>query len=361
MKLWDFSIMRLESQKITSSDFKTAGEVVGWMGAIQAQSESMSKWAIGVRMQNPTVKNIEEAFNKGDILRTHILRPTWHLVRAEDIHMMLDLSAPKILNSLKSRHKELELTESVILKCHKIIEKSLSDAEHLTRQELADLFNNAGISTDENRLSHILFDAELNRLVCSGPLKDKKQTYSMLSKRVPVIKKLSKDEALAELASRYFRSRFPATIEDFIWWSNISVTDARKAVDYIKSDFSLETVSGIKYYIPLTVNEDINKKISVLLLPAYDEFLISYRDRTSSLSKVNNRKAVSDNGIFYPLIVINGQVTGTWKRNIQKNSVTISLTFFHPAGKRIHQAISEKAKLYGEYLNKNVEIRFTSG
>jgi len=358
MTLSDISMIRLENQKVVSAEFTTAMDVVSWMGAIQAQNESMSKWAIGVRMQNPLKKNIEEAFDRGEILRTHLLRPTWHLVTSRDIHWMLDLSAQKILKSLTTRHRELELTGPLIRKCHGIIEKSLSDAGCLTRQELADAFNSAGISTQENRLSHILFEAELNKIICSGPQKDEKTTYSLLSERAPETNKLTKDEALAELASRYFKSRFPATIEDFIWWSNLSVSDARKAVDYIKPDFSAETIGGARYYIPESFREKEKYDKSLFLLPAYDEFLICYRDRTSSLSNVNNRKAVSDNGIFYPLIVINGKVAGTWKRKIQKNRVTISAVFFRPPDKSIHKHLNEKVQLHGYFLNKEAATDF---
>jgi hypothetical protein len=357
----EIASIRLNSQKIAQSEFKTAGDVVGWMGAIQAQDAVMSLWAIGIRMRNPLKQNIDEAINNGDILRIHVLRPTWHFIRAEDIYWMLDLSAPKILSSLKSRHRVLELSGTVIAKCHKIIEKSLSEAGSLTRQELGDLFIRAGISTDGNRLSHILFEAELNRMICSGPFRDDKQTYSLLSERVPEIKKLTRDESLAELALRYFKSRFPATIGDFVWWSNLSLTDARKAADYLKSDFSIETIGETKYYLPHSFKGNVNYENSAFLLPAYDEFLISYRDRNCSLSAVHNKKAVSDNGIFYPVIVVNGQAEGTWKRRVQKDKVVISPTFFQPADKSLQHQLKQKAKIYGDFLNKKAEIELRDG
>jgi hypothetical protein len=358
MILKDISQTRLNSQRVGHKEFKTAGEVLKWMGAIQAQDATMSKWAIGTRLIDPLKKDIDKAINNGDILRTHLLRPTWHFVGADDIHWMLDLSAPKILTSLKSRHKELGMTGPVINKCHKIIENSLADAGALTRQELGDLFNSSGITTEENKLSHILFEAELNQIICSGPLKNEKQTYSLLSERVPEIKRLTRDEALAELASRYFRSRYPATIADFIWWSNLSTSDARKAVDYLKSDFSVETIGDSDYYIPLSLNDNGKFDNSVLLLPAFDEFLISYKDRKCSLSQVHNRKAVSDNGIFYPIIVYKGQVTGTWKRNIKKNGVTITTSFFNRADNRLLQLLEKKVRLYGEFLELKVEWEY---
>jgi hypothetical protein len=347
---------RLISQKIASSDFKTPSEIERWMGAMQAQDFAMAKWAIGVRLNDPTDKKIESAFDKGEILRTHILRPTWHFVSADDIYLMLQLSATKIKSSLKSRHNQLELTESIISKSNLIIEKSLSNGSSLTREELADEFHKALIRTDENRLSHILFRSELDGIICSGPIKKNKLTYALLHERVPHKKEFSKDESLAELAKRYFNSRYPATIEDFIWWSNLTVKDARKAIDLIKSDFFQETIGSTKYLIPNALPEPILEKASVHLLPAYDEFLISYRDRRSSLSEVNINRTVSDNGIFYPTIVINGQVAGLWKRTFQKNQVIVSVSFFNPTDDSTIKKIEIKVRDFGRFLEKETEL-----
>ncbi len=194
------------------------------MGAMQAQDYAMAKWAIGARLAGTTDRKVESSINNGEILRIHVLRPTWHFVAADDIHWMLQLSAPKIKSSLATRHKQLELSESVITKTNSIIEKTLSKEIYLTRDELADEFHKAGIRTDDNRLSHILFRSEMDGIVCSGPIKENKLTYALLHERVPHKKEFSRDESLAELAKRYFNSRCPATLEDFIWWSNLTVT-----------------------------------------------------------------------------------------------------------------------------------------
>jgi hypothetical protein len=284
------------------------------------------------------------------------LRPTWHFVAADDIYWMLQLSAPKIKSSLKSRHKQLELSDSVFAKTSSIIEKTLSKEISLTRDELADEFHKAGIRTDENRLSHILFRSELDGIICSGPIKKNKLTYALLHDRVPKRKEILYDEALAELAKRYFKSRCPATLEDFIWWSNLTVKDARKAIDLIKSDFFQETIGSTKYLIPNASPKPILEKTSVHLLPAYDEFLISYRDRRSSLSEVNNKRTVSDNGIFYPTIVINGQVAGLWKRTFQKNKVIVSAGCFKPPDDSTIRKIALKVRDYGRFLEKETEL-----
>jgi hypothetical protein len=359
MTLNDISNIRLISQKIALSEFKTAKEIVSWMGAMQAQDYSMAKWAIGVRLSDTTDAKVESAIDKGEILRTHVLRPTWHFIPADDIYWMLDLSGTKIKSSFKSRDKELELTESVISKTQSILENILSNVSGLTREEISEEFTRAKIRTDANRLSHIMIHAELAGLVCSGPIKEKKVTYSLLRDRVPVKKEISRDEALARLAGKYFMSRCPATLEDFIWWSNLSATDARKAVESVKPDFLPETIGSSKYWLPQSFSDEVIKETSVYLLPAYDEFLIAYKERNSSLSAINNKRTVSINGIFYPLIVVNGQVAGLWKRITQKNKVIVSTDFFQPPDNVINNLIAEKFKIFGHFAGKETFINNT--
>jgi hypothetical protein len=351
---------RLSSQKIKTTEFIEVSETVRWMCAMQAQDFSMAKWAIGARLSDPADKKIESAFNKGEILRIHVLRPTWHFISAEDVYWMLQLSAPKIKSSLKSRHKELELTESVITKTRNIIEDTLKETSCATREELANEFHKAKIRTDANRLSHILFRAELDGIICSGPIKENKLTYAMLCERVPDKRVLSREESLAELAKRYFTSRCPATLQDFIWWSNLSVKDAQAATGLLNRDFCTKNIGSAVYWIPNSFSDSQPKKTSAYLLPAYDEFLISYKDRSSSLSAVNNKKTVSDNGIFYPTIVVNGQVSGVWKRTIQKNKVIVETNFFVPPDSSILKLIDYKAYIFGWFLGKETELRFSS-
>jgi hypothetical protein len=359
MTLNEISEVRLISQKVASAEFKTPEEIVSWMGAIQAQDYSMAKWAIGVRLPDTTDKKVEAAIDKGEILRIHVLRPTWHFIPADDIYWMLELSRTKIKSSFRSRDKELELTETVIVKTQSILEKILSNVSGLTREEISAEFTRAGIRTDANRLSHILIHSELIGLVCSGPIKEKKLTYSLLHKRIPAKKDIPRDEALARLAGKYFRSRCPATLEDFIWWSNLSATDARNAVESVKNDFFSETIGSSKYWLPYSFSYKVMKKTSVHLLPAYDEFLIAYKDRKSSLSPINNKKTVSVNGIFYPLIVVNGQVRGLWKRLTQKNKIIVSLDFFQPSDKFINNLIAEKLNAFGRFTGRETIVNNT--
>jgi hypothetical protein len=351
--------IRLASQQIKNTKIDSVKELVSWMGAMQAQDYYMSKWAVGIRIPDTTDKDVETVMNNGEVLRTHLLRPTWHLVSADDVHWMRELTAPQIKSLLKSRHKELELTEAILSKSNSIIEKALSYGDHLTREELMAELGKLNIITNENRSSHFLLVAELNGIVCSGISRGKKQTYALLHERAPMTKPLNRDEALARLAQRYFTSHCPATLQDFVWWSGLSVADARHGLEMVKSHFISETVGKSIYWLTNSFSLPNMGKTPVFLLPAYDEFIISYRDRSASLPAENQKHAISENGLFRPVIVIDGKVTGLWSRTTKKDKVLLETKFFQLHDERQQRAIEEASKAFGRFLDKKVEISWS--
>jgi hypothetical protein len=360
MNQTDISILRLINQKIEQTEFTSVKELVSHMGALQAQDFAMSKWAIGKRLVHSTDEMVETALNDGEIIRSHLMRPTWHLVSAEDIYWMNNLSASKIKQNFKSRHRDLELSADMILKSEKVFEKAISKEGNLTREDLDSELRKVDIKTVENQLYHLLFCAELDGILCSGVVKNGKQTFDLLSRRVPNMRTLSRDESLAELAKRYFTSRGPATIDDFVWWSGLSVTDARKGLESVKSGFISETIDSKTYWFSDQFSGLQPDKPSVHLLPAFDEFIIGYRDRSASLSLTDNPKSVSSNGIFYPVIVFNGQVIGTWKRTFKKERMIVEVINFHSLNSSIHDMIIVKANEFGLFINKKTDIKFNA-
>jgi hypothetical protein len=348
--------IRLHNQQITGTKFKTVKEIVGWMGAMQAQDYAMSKWSVGVRLPNSTDLQIEEAIDKAEIIRTHLMRPTWHLVSADDIYWMLDLTAPQIKPILNSRNKELELSEAIYTKCNNLIEKALASEKHLTRDELIVHLEKAKIVTDNNRASHIIMRAELDGIVCNGFTKNKKQTYALLNERVSKTITLVREEALAKLANCYFSSHSPATLKDFVWWSGLSVKDAKSALEMVKTNFISETINSEVYWCTNSFSLPKSKPLSFYLLPAFDEFIISYKNRNDSLSKEYQPHVVTNNGIFKPTIVVNGQVVGIWKRTIKKDTVIIETDFFEQQPKSIKSLIGKAAEAVGTFLNKKIEL-----
>jgi len=352
----EISRLRMLNQQIEGSVCTTPKELVSSMGAIQAQDFAMAKWAIGQRVPYSTLNSIEAAYNAGEFLRTHLMRPTWHFVSSDDIYWMLELTAPQIRKILKTNDKRLELTDQLFVKTNTILEKVLANNCSMTREELIQEFENVHIRTDENRLSHILMHAELDGVICSGPIRKKKLTYDLLAERVPQKKTNTRDESLFTLAGRYFSSHGPATLRDFIWWSGLGVTEARKALEMIKTGFLSETIGTETYWFSLPINNKLSVTPSVHLLPAYDEYLISYANRSAALAIVNNKKTISNNGIFRPVIVIDGQVEGLWKRTTIKDKVKLETSPFQLHNPEIMQGIKQEVTRYGIFLDKEIEL-----
>ncbi|MGB8489771.1 MAG: winged helix DNA-binding domain-containing protein [Bacteroidales bacterium] len=358
MKPSDISNIRLINQQIAAPEFKKVRDIANWMVAVQAQDFSMSKWALGIRLRNPTDKMIETAIDRGEILRTHLLRPTLHLVSAENIRWLLILTAPRIKARLKSRYKELELTESLFKKCNKIIRDSLKGGNHLTREEVVAILAKTKVHVEDQRGYHLLVRAELDGIICSGIIKGDKQTYALLDERVPGTKGLTKEEALKKIGL-YFSSRGPATLQDFIWWSGLSATDAKNALEIVKPGLVSEKTGSEIYWFSNRHPYPENKDNSLHLLPAFDEFLLSYKDRLASIPSIYHRKTVSDNGIFRPIIVINGQVRGLWKRSVKKDKVIIEAELFEPVTRSIKDQLEKQIKSFGLFLDKKTETKLS--
>ncbi|MDO1451986.1 winged helix DNA-binding domain-containing protein, partial [Rhodocytophaga aerolata] len=311
--------LRLINQRIIQHQCSSAKQVVSWLGAVQAQDYMMAKWAIGCRLSEGTNQSIETAIKQGDIFRTHLLRPTWHFVAKEDIRWMLELSAPQLKKATATMNRKLELDEKVFSKINHLLIKLLEGGKQLTRQELVTAIHAAGIGTNSLRAAHILFQAEIEGIICNGAMRDRHFTYALLEERAPAsINTLTREEALARLASRYFSSHGPATLQDFAWWSGLPKGDARLGLQLVQATLLSESVDGQTYWFP-DGSADQNGNLSCLhLLPAFDEFMVSYKDRTACLSPTYRKTTITANGIFKPVIVVNGEVLGLWKLSTHK-------------------------------------------
>lgn len=224
--------LRLYNTGLSNVPFKTAPDAVSHLGAVQAQDFSAAKWGLGLRVKNSTDKGMEKAFNQGKILRTHVMRPTWHFITPDDILWMLELTAPRVKTTLASSNRRLKLDDDLLSKSNAAITKALENHAYLTRQELKIVLAYAGIDTDVQRLAHIIMWAELDGLICSGPKREKQFTYALLEERVEKTGKLSRRQALSNLAVNYFRSHGPAQVKDFSWWSGLTLKDAKRGYKF---------------------------------------------------------------------------------------------------------------------------------
>jgi hypothetical protein len=184
MDISSITLPRLYNQQLVTTKLDRPQDVVSWMGAIQSQDLEMAKWAIGLRLPEITYKQVEEAMNRGDIVRTHILRPTWHFIASEDIYWILELSAQRVLSMSKSYDKDLGFTDDFVLKTNLLLTKILENNANLTKEEIGHRLRDHGIECNTHTIRHILFKAELQGIVCSGTVNGREQTYDLLERKI---------------------------------------------------------------------------------------------------------------------------------------------------------------------------------
>ncbi|SFD78447.1 Winged helix DNA-binding domain-containing protein [Chitinophaga sp. CF118] len=343
---------RLINQQITGADFSEPDELIRWMGCIQAQDFAAAKWAIGNRINGITEAEIDRQFNDGIILRTHILRPTWHFVSPEDIGWILKLSAPKIKVFNKTLHRKLGIDENTLTRSKHIIAKALMDGKQLTREQLIVLLKKGKINTDDIRSNFLMMDAELDGMICSGARHGKQFTYALLEERVPDTHVMDHEAAIAELTKRYFLSRGPATLQDFTWWSKLNLSEAKMGIEMNKKLLAHEVINGQAYWFSSDMDLRQKPKNSLHLLPAFDEYTVAYKDRSDILKPAYHKQ--SGNGIFKPVIMLNGQIAGTWKRTEYKSKVLLETYPFSAKDQLPEQLIKKAAEKYARFVEKEL-------
>jgi hypothetical protein len=356
MKTADIINYRLYNQQIAETRFTKPEEIVNWMVAMQAQEYAMAKWAIGLRLKNTTETEVEKAYHDGLILRTHLMRPTWHFVSPEDIRWLTELTAPRIRQAMAYYERELNLDSKLFNKCNDIIGKSLEDDKHLTRNALAEELEKHKIKLDGRQMGHVMMNAETECIVCSGAREGKQFTYASFDRRAPQAKSLSKEEALLTLVSRYFTSRGPATIKDFSVWSGLSITDAKKAEAMLDPAFFIKEVyDGTTYILH---RETLDKAAELpfkkmqqnFLMPDYDEYGMSYIDRSAIYNPARIPAGISrDNPVFNRLIILNGVIEGGWKRTIKGKSVVVDTSPFKPLNKTQTVQLDKMVKRFQKF------------
>jgi len=357
MNRLDIAYARLSSQQLTDSQFTDPADAVRYLGAVQSQDYGAAKWALGMRLPTSTDASIEQAFNEGKFLRTHVMRPTWHFVAPEDIRWMLELTAPRVNMLAAYYYRQVELDDAVFQHCKGVIIKALEGGKHLTREELVTALEQAGVVTNDLRAAHILMWAELDALICSGARRGKQHTYALLSERAPQAKSLPREEALSELIRRYFIGHGPATLSDFVWWSGLTMTDAKTGIESVKSELASEQIDGQTYWFsPVTIVAQPIEP-TAYLLPNYDEYTVGYSDRNAAYEgDVPNHLDPRGAILLNYIIVMDSQMIGAWRRTFQKGHVIIELKPFAPLTDIQSTAIKKAAQHYGSFLGLSHEI-----
>ncbi|MBA2581194.1 MAG: winged helix DNA-binding domain-containing protein [Thermoleophilaceae bacterium] len=336
---------RLHAQRLAAARFTEPAAAIGWLGAMQAQEFAEAKWSIGERVERCTDARVEEAFSRGEILRTHVLRPTWHFVAAADIRWMLRLTAPRVHAANRSMYRKLELDAGTFRRSHDVLARTLEVGAPLTRPELARALREAGIVAEGLRLGYVLMHAELEQLICSGPRRGKQQTYALLDHRAGEGAQLTRDEALGELALRYFRSRGPATVADLSTWSGLTVRDARTGLALVGRQLEAAEDGAGTIWIAAPAPKEAQPARGAFLIPMYDETVMGYKELKVVLAQAPPRP-----GLLRRPIVIDGRTVGSWKRTVTRRAVAIEASLFTPLDGSEAQALEAAVERFGCFM-----------
>jgi hypothetical protein len=349
--------LRLHNQHISRPTVQHPSDVVAWFGAIQAQDYPGALWAVGLRMQNATEDMVEQAVADRTIIRTWPMRGTLHFVAAADVRWMLELLKPRVITRNQRRlEKDFELDEAALARCRKLLERALEGGKQLSRPAVYQALEAGKISTVNGRGVQIVCHLSFDQILCLGTRQGKQHTFALLDEWAPAAKPMERDAALAELARRYFTSHGPASLQDFIWWSGLAVAEARTGLELAKPHLVQEVIGGQTYWLAPRASVTKEASPTAYLLPPYDEYTVAYKDRSAVLDPLYARQASTGNGIFNPIIVVDGQVVGTWKRTLKKDALAITPSPFAKLTKAETRAIGAAASRYGKFFDAPVVL-----
>lgn len=354
MTLEEIARLRLSNQQIQSPRYRRPDELLSHMGAMQGQDYAGSLWAMGLRLSQAVITDIEQAVVDRQIVRSWPLRRTLHWVPAADLGWMLQLTGPRMVAGTEGRRRQLGLTDAELSKARSVVATHLQTP--VTRPGLYALLASNGISMDGGRGLHLICRLAMEGLICFGPHIGKQPSFVLLEAWVTNSRQLGGDEALVELAKRYFTSHGPATVNDFAWWSGLTLTQCRQAIAAAGQTLQTVDVAGVTYL--LTYNQaKTAPNDAYYLLPPFDEYIISYKDRLAVLDPLHTSKInPGSNGMFMPTIVVNGRVVGVWKRTHKAASVEVGLQLFEPAAMLEAKKIAPALDHYGQFLRKPAKL-----
>lgn len=349
---------RLAHQHLVDPAFDDPVHVVSALGAVQAQDFAGAKWAVAQRTTGVTEADVEQAFIDGRIVRTHLLRPTWHFVAAEDLRWIQSLTASRVHAVNAYQYRQMGVDAALVRRSHAVLEQVLQGGEALTRSEIAVAWQRAGIDAgDALRVGCLLMWAELDALICSGPRRGKQFTYALVDERLPPTPPLLRDEALAELARRYFSTRGPATLNDFAWWSGLTVGDGKRAVAMLGSALAQQVIGGTTCWCAEPMRPLRPRARPAHLLPNYDEFFIGFRDRGAMLQRVGDAGLPNPSqSVFANVVAIDGQLVGGWTREIGARGVTVAVKLATPLAPAEQRAVEGAAQRYARFLGLPVAL-----
>ena len=343
---------------LSRASFDAPVEVVRWHGAMQAQDYGPAKWSIGQRTADLVDEDVGGALTDGSVVRTHVLRPTWHFVARDDVRWMLALTGPRVHRHNERRYGELGLDAKTRARCERVIASALADANRLTRKEIGEVLARARIDPSGQRLPYILLHCELEALIGSGGLAGKQHTYALLDDRVPNARRFDHDDATVELTRRHLQSHGPATEQDLRWWSSLTLTDIRKSLHDLGPEAASETVDGLTFWSIANDDAPPSSARGVHLLQIYDELFVGYTESRyfGDPRSAQARAAWTNQSVPNGVILQGGRVAGHWRRTVDRGSVRVDAFLYDeltPSGRR---ALQSAANRLGRFLGSEARL-----
>jgi hypothetical protein len=362
--LLEVARLRLRNQRVTGEHLKTHAEVVAWLGCVQSQEISLAKWSLGIRLAGtPHDADVDAALSSGEIIRTHILRPTWHYVAPADIRWIMRLTAPRVLAASAGRMRQLGLDDKQIARAGDVMARALEGNKQSTRLELQAALEHAGLNPEGQRVAYIVMAAEKALLLGSGPVRDGKQTYALLDEWVPPTaadrEPFDRDAALARLTLRYFTSHGPATIGDFVWWSSLTTADTKRGIEMNGSAVEELDVAGERFWWAGDRGGSADPPVSptVRLMQAYDEYVVAYKSPRTPINVAGLASpAVLQRPPFYHAIFVDTQLVGFWRRLTAKQGFTIDRVMLRDLNSAEQSALEAEVGRYSDFVERPVTL-----
>jgi hypothetical protein len=348
---------RLRASRLSGSGFRTVEATVGWHLAMQAQDWAPTMWSIGERTARSRAAAVDAALSAGTLVRTHVLRETWHVVAREDVRWLVRLSGPRVQRTCAPRYRQLGLDVRTRSRAERAIAGTLEGGVRLTRDDLATVLDRAGVDREGQRLPYLLMHCELEGLIASGGVVGKRQTFARLDERAPEGPSYDREEALAEVVRRYLRSHGPAAAEDLGWWSGFTVSDVRKALGSLGDEVRSEDLDGLTLW-SLGSGERVPTPRGLHLLPPYDEVLVGYSvsrfagDRRRELA----RAAWADRSLPSGIVLLDGAVAGYWSRRVAGSAIDLGVVLERPRPRGAAAALEAAAARHEAFFGRPVRL-----
>lgn len=358
----DLARLRLERHGLAKDGLNGPQAVVERLLAVQAQDYAAARWALAARSPGSTEADVVAAINSGAIVRSWPMRGTLHFVPPRELNWMLELTTPRLLAAFRGRRDQLGLDEHTEERAREVALEALSGGRELTRPQFLEVLESKGIVTESQRGYHLIGYLAQTGILCWGRHVGTQQALVLLDEWVPRPRVLERDEALGEFVLRYFDGHGPATLKDFAWWSHLTMKDARVGLAVAGDQLSEIDVAGVTHYLAASADRGElgarpRQRVPVLALPAFDEYLLGYQDRGVAIDDERTQLVIpGKNGVFMPLLLINGRVAGTWRKHSSPRGVVVEPRPFAELSSRQFAGLESSIRRYGAFLGRPASV-----